>query len=179
MEENRGLKAKILDLSIMLEEESKLETNDGEASKDMITEIKRLGSFFGLYFNMFAKSGTFGSKPVVDFTSSDPKRYKAGNEAAGVVLELYEFIPEKYHDLMELASKKGGGKLNFPHIVRVLLLHLTIISAHVVLCLSLQKLSKGAARAPSQPFAANVRLYSLRALPPSRPNSSAATSPRS
>lgn len=128
MEENRRLKNQNLDLTISRSSNASQspsqasitsKNNSGSTtdtkSKEIRDDIKRLGKYFSLYVNMFVAREVFGKpRPTHSFSLTDPAHYKPENQQTVAILELYEFVPEKYHSLIALT---GTGTLTFQNLV--------------------------------------------------------------
>lgn len=73
--------------------------------------VKKLGCNFQIFFSPFIELSDF-SAPRPNFKPYDLKRYVVpGNPALGLTADLYECIPEKYHNILlspssELYSEK-------------------------------------------------------------------------
>jgi len=90
---------------------SALSTGFDLASQELATDIRKWANYFGLFHGLFVNPEDFKADLRPAFRSDDLVRWSTPeNQARGITAELYEVIPEKYHDLMALSGSQTKHK---------------------------------------------------------------------
>lgn len=115
------LKAKLADLTMSIGTVDRAkgcvkDVIDEAADKDFNDNVAKWGRHFGLFYSIIVLPSDFQQKPNVLFDSLHPHRFRPENRTIGVALELYECLPDKFHDLIALAAQ-SVGKSHFANVV--------------------------------------------------------------
>lgn len=100
--EIKELKSQVAELSLQLRRKAvtRTSTASDDSTTKVLANVRKLGAYFQLFYTPIINAEVLNI-PKPNFTSDSPFRYTIENGMSlGVTAEVYECIPEEYHELM-------------------------------------------------------------------------------
>jgi len=100
----------------------KVKGSDGDDpdTKKLVKDIEKWGSHFFMFWNIIAPASAFLVSNIPSFDPEDPIRYSSPqNKLAGITADIYQVVPEKYHDILALDSSDAVQTVCTFHILRL------------------------------------------------------------
>jgi len=100
----------------------KVKGGDGDDpdTKKLVKDIEKWGSHFFMFWNIIAPASAFLVSNIPSFDPEDPIRYSSPqNKLAGITADIYQVVPEKYHDILALDNSDAVQTVCTFHILRL------------------------------------------------------------